>query len=83
MSQTNFFDKNKSVLLAVLLLVPMFSYAHTGAGITGGFVTGSGFLHMAGIVFGLFGSWKYGRILLRAAGVVVVLIGILLLLGLL
>ena len=46
-----------------------------------GFVTGTGLLHLAGILIGELTRWSWGKILVRASGAVIALIGLGFLLG--
>jgi urease accessory protein len=46
-----------------------------------GFVVATGFLHLAGIAFGLLARWPAGRIAVRAAGVAIALAGVGFLIG--
>ncbi len=46
-----------------------------------GFVTGTGLLHLAGILIGELTRWSWGKIVVRAAGVVIALIGLKFLIG--
>ena len=46
-----------------------------------GFVTGTGLLHLAGILIGELTRWSWGKMLVRASGAVIALIGLGFLLG--
>ncbi len=46
-----------------------------------GFVISTGLLHLAGIAFGELSRWSWGKMLVRAGGVVIALIGLAFLLG--
>jgi len=41
-----------------------------------GFVTGTGLLHLAGILIGELTRWSWGKVLVRVAGGVIALIGL-------
>ena len=46
-----------------------------------GFVTGTGLLHLAGILIGELTRWSWGELLVRASGAVIALVGLAFLLG--